>query len=357
MDRKRKSTVPTTVKDGKKRRTYLQGASSETPHLSSALRDEDGIEYRLDSVFGLVKDIVSDIERGQGVDGISPPIKQAAFDLDIALSHARSLIQRHRRSAGHPVDVEESSTNNVEPSLPALPPISDQMLEKAVFTHPGVNGDIEATYDRLEILGDAYIELFATRLIWDRFHNIPSGQISQLRELLVKNESLAQYAIQYGLDSRANIPQDYLGQPKRWTKTMGDIFESYVAAIILSDPASGHIIAEKWLRQLWLPKLTDAGPHKFSLNAKDALARKIMGKGVKLKYNEERTSVQVAGGKQIFFIGVYLTGWGWTDRHLGSGRGPSKAVAGNEAAEQALNNEPLIGEVIHAKKSHEGKHC
>ncbi|KAK1142004.1 hypothetical protein N8T08_008327 [Aspergillus melleus] len=290
MDRKRKSTAPTTVKDGKKRRR----SSSEISHFGSAPRDESGIENRLNNVFGHVRNIVRDIERGQGVDGISPPIKQAAFDLDMALSHAMSLVQRHRRSAGQPVDVEGSSTNTVELSLPALPPISDQMLEKAVFTHPGVNSDIGATYDRLEILGDAWIELIATRLIWDRFPMIPSGQISQLRELLVKNESLAQYAIQYGLDSRANIPQEYLGQPKRWTKTMGDIFESYVAAIILSDPANGHIMAEKWLRQLWLPKLTDAGPHKYSLNAKDALARKIMGKGVKLKYIEERTSAQIS---------------------------------------------------------------
>lgn len=299
---------------------------------------------------GLVRDIIGELESGQDASGACSNIKQAAVDLDTALCHSKSLVQRPQS-----VDVAEPGTIHSEPSLPSLPLISDRMLERAVFTHPGVNDKIEETYDRLEILGDAYIELFATRLIWDQFHGISSGQISQLRELLVKNESLAEYAIQYGLDSKANIPQDYVSQPRRWTKTMGDIFESYVAAIILSDPANGCNIAEKWLRVLWLPKLADARTHKSSLNAKDALARKIMGKGVKLQYLDERVPAQEGGGKQIFFIGVYLTGWGWCSRHLGSGRGPNKAVAGNEAAEQAIKNQSLITEVIRAKKSHEAR--
>lgn len=301
-----------------------------------------------------MRSIIDDIQREQDVDKISAPIKQATQDLNMALHHIELLAQRSSEHASNSVNSTTLSTNNIESSLPSLPLISDRVLERAAFTHPGVNSNIEATYDRLEILGDAYIELFATRLIWDKFHKIPSGQISQLRELLVKNDSLAQYALQYRLDSRANIPQDYVGQPKRWTKTMGDIFESYVAAVVLSDPANGFSIAENWLRQLWLPKLKDASIPTSSLNAKDALARKIMGKGVKLKYLDERTPTH-EGGKQTFFIGLYLSGWGWTNRYLGSGQGPNKAVAGNAAAEQVLNNKPLIGEVTHAKKLQEAR--
>ncbi|PLB43085.1 RNase3 domain protein [Aspergillus steynii IBT 23096] len=334
MDRKRKSTFATSEDDKKRQHKISRPrASRGAVHPGSAPIKQGGIPDRLNNAYGL------------DVNGIAPAVKQALFGLDKALRHAKSQQPK--------TDVAEPSTIRPEPSLPTLPPICDRTLEKAVFTHPGINGNIEATYDRLEILGDAYIELFATRLIWDRFHQIPSGRISQLRELLVKNESLAEYAIQYGFDRKANIPQDYLGQPKRWTKTMGDIFESYVAAIILSDPANGYSIAEKWLRRLWTPKLTNAGTQRSSLNAKDALARRIMGKGVKLQYLDEEIPIQESGGKQTFFIGVYLTGWGWTNTHLGSGRGPNKAIAGNEAAEQALSNEPLIGEVINAKKSHE----
>lgn len=239
--------------------------------------------------------------------------------------------------------------------LPTLPPILDETLEKAVFTHPGLSNNNSATYDRLEILGDAYIELIATKLVWARFPAIPSGRISQIRELLVKNETLSEYATMYGMDSRASVPHGYLDQPKRWTKTKGDIFEAYVAAIILSNSNNGFNIAEHWLTQLWLPRLMGLGSEKSDLQAKEALAKKVMGKGIKLNYVDERAPILLKGGLQTFFIGVYLTGWGWDKKHLGSGEGRNKAMAGDEAARQALLNVPLIDEISATKKEVESK--
>lgn len=224
-----------------------------------------------------------------------------------------------------------------------------------MFTHPGLSNNNGATYDRLEILGDAYIELIATKLVWARFPAIPSGRISQIRELLVKNETLSEYATMYGLDSKASVPPGYLDQPKRWTKTKGDIFEAYVAAIILSNSIDGFNIAENWLTQLWLPKMMGLGSEKSGLQAKEALAKKIMGKGIKLNYVDERAPISLKGGLQTFFIGVYLTGWGWDKKHLGSGEGRNKAMAGDEAARQALLNIPLIDEISATKREMELK--
>jgi ribonuclease-3 len=251
------------------------------------------------------------------------------------------------------VEIARARGNRGSLTIPELPPILDSSLELAVFTHPGLSKDSKSTYDRLEILGDAYIELIATRLIWTRFEDLPSGQISQIRENLVKNETLSEFATLYGLDGRASIPPDLLKQPRRWTKTKGDIFESYVAAVILSRPADGYHVAEKWLTQLWLPKLTDTVIQPTALDAKEALAKKIMGKGVKLKYVDERSPLLSRGGMQTFYVGVYLTGWGWQNKHLGSGHGPSKAVAGDAAARQALLNEPLINSISQVKKTYE----
>ena len=50
-------------------------------------------------------------------------------------------------------------------------------------------GDL--TYERLEFLGDAYLELFASRLIFHHFPTLAAGQQSQVRELLVKNAAIA----------------------------------------------------------------------------------------------------------------------------------------------------------------------
>src|SRR5690606_10445636 len=94
--------------------------------------------------------------------------------------------------------------------------------------------------------------------------SLPPGQISQLRELLVKNETLAEFATDYGFDRRLSVPLDHRGQAKRWIKIKGDVFEAYVAAVILSNPDSGFRSVESWLDELWLPKLRNAQPNTRS---------------------------------------------------------------------------------------------
>lgn len=133
----------------------------------------------------------------------------------------------------------------------------------------------------------------------------------------------------------------------------GDVFEAYVAAVILSNPLHGFDMVEKWLRELWSPRLLHVPPVQTVLKYKEQLAKTVMGKGIKLRYVEEQAAKQLDGGMQTFYIGVYLTGWGWQDQHLGSGSGLNKAIAGDEAAHKALRNSPLIDQVVEAKAAHD----
>lgn len=255
----------------------------------------------------------------------------------------------------------KATTLTAQPvSLPDLPSVHNASLERAVFTHPGAPVNIapegmEQNYDRLEVLGDAYVEVIATRLIWDQFKNMPAGRMSQVREDLVKNETLAGFASQYGFDKRVSVsvPEEQKAQSKRWLKIRGDVFEAYVAAVILSNPDHGFDMVEQWLRELWLPRLSQVQPVQTVLRYKEQLAKKVMSKGIKLRYVEEQPVKQLDGGMQTYYIGVYLTGWGWQDQHLGSGTGLNKAIAGDEAANRALQNSPLIDQVAAAKVAHD----
>lgn len=240
------------------------------------------------------------------------------------------------------------------------PPIQDKALETAVFTHQGMVHDTtpsttHTSYDRLEILGDAYIEIIATRLIWDRFQTLPPGRLSQIRETLVKNETLAEFSDRYGFDKRVRVAAEIRSQPKRWIKVKGDVFEAYVAAVILADPLHGFSLIEDWLAYLWTPKLNSVQPEDQAVHYKESLAKKVMGKGIKLRYINESPPTKPKDGMQTFFIGVYLTGWGWKDQHLGSGTGLNKVIAGNAAAKQALENHPLIDKIHAAKKAFDEK--
>jgi len=316
------------------------GPSIPSPHLSHLKR--------------LVQEVIAEPE----FTTVDPELSKAVSMLDDAFRHVeRIALSRDRTSDTSKIPdtchtTSDSGDNGSQ--VPVLPPILDDRLERAVFTHPACGSNNDSTYDRLEVLGDAYIELIATRIIWGKFPGISSGRISQIRELLVKNETLSAFSGVYGFDRRISVPANYPSQPKRWTKIKGDVFEAYVAAVILSHSIDGYHVAEKWLTQLWLPKLDGLGHQKAEFRYKEVLAKRVMGKGTKLEYREEKRAIDHKGsGTQTFFIGVYLTGWGkWKDKHLGSGQGPSKAAAGDEAARDALStNASLISDIIATKEA------
>ena len=215
-----------------------------------------------------------------------------------------------------------------------------------------------ASYERLEFLGDAYIEVMASRLIWEKFKKLPAGRLSQIRELLVKNQTLGEIATKYGLDTQITATTDARSNPKLWTKIKGDLIEAYVAAIVLPDKemgGAGFASAEKWLHQLWMPKLEGIAEEKMpNGNAKDALSRKLVSRGVTLEYLEERPMEQLREGQQTYFIGAFFTGWGYERQLLGRGRALNKSSAGNLAADDALQN-PLTTTIARMKKDHDEK--
>ena len=254
------------------------------------------------------------------------------------------------------------SYNGSPDSLPLLPEIPDQ-IASVVFTHQhAIEGSlgqrIHLSYDRLEFLGDAYLEVIATRLIYPRFPQLPVGRLSQQREMLVKNETLATYAVAYGFDKRLKLPSD-AQKPKdvkKWTKMMGDVMEAYVAAVILSNPDDGFQIAENWLHSLWEDKLAALQPAETQLmdtEAKVKLCQKVVSKGIKLDYREDAPSKPMnKEGKIWFHVGVFITGWGFTDVKLGSGMGLSKQEAGQKAAADAIGK-VLTEQIERIKKDHD----
>ncbi|KAH0557096.1 hypothetical protein GP486_005114 [Trichoglossum hirsutum] len=248
--------------------------------------------------------------------------------------------------------------------LPPLPPVSDPALQSQVFTHSARLDALQSdqysaanlSYERLEFIGDAYLECIASRIIFARFPLLPPGKLSQIRESLVKNETLAGYAVDYGFDRKLEIPKKVREAmtPKSWTKTLGDVFEAYVAAVALSSPDTGFAQAESWLSNLWENKLMEHAGQDLNPHAKSEIMKKLMGKGIKVEFREEREpQVFKREGKSKFFVGAYLTGWGWEDQHLGSGVGFSKGEAGTRAAMEALVNVPLVDEIAAVKKAHD----
>ncbi len=242
--------------------------------------------------------------------------------------------------------------------LPPLPPITEPYLEEAVFTHISAHGSndirgvgdiMKVTYEHLEFLGDAYIELIASRLIHSRLPQVEVPQQSTFREQLVKNETLARFSYAYALGDRLKHG-GHVRDSKAWTKVIADVFEAYVAAIVLSDPENGFETAEEWLTELWAPQFLNFREQVIeNVKAKDDLQRLVLMKGVQLNYREQRPMV-FENGVQRFFLGVYLTGWEFNNELVGSGEGRNKAQACVYAAMDALQKNNTVLQLAARKK-------
>ncbi|KJZ80365.1 hypothetical protein HIM_00215 [Hirsutella minnesotensis 3608] len=295
---------------------------------------------------------------------------------------ASTLAALDQSTAGIPLPslffVKPWTAAEISSDLPRLPKVRDPELEKVAFTHPGL-GDGQS-YERLEWLGDAYLELIASSLIFQTFGRTPSGRCSQLRELLIRNTTLASYFRQYGMESRARLPADIgkdraIGRgrscDKDPIKVQGDMFEAFVAAVIVSDPQNGLSDAVTWLRALWARTIKDQivenerlsisarqsnvkaaylAPGDSDLNAKDKLRATIGAKGVLIRYEDiPGNSRDKHHGLPLYTVGVYLDGWGENNKLLGTGTALKKKEAGHKAAANALENKKLV-KVYEAKK-------
>ncbi|MCJ1447501.1 MAG: hypothetical protein MMC23_008012 [Stictis urceolatum] len=250
---------------------------------------------------------------------------------------------------------------------PALPPCLDKKLEEVAFTNrTSLNDSIfhrdhNAYYDRLEFVGDAYMEVIATRLLYNRYPNMPVGKLAHLRENLVSNATIADFAMRYKFDERAKLPDIYTsevmrGAPlsKNLVKILADMFEAYVAAVIMGDPAHGFGAAETWLSALWrrqLPGQNDI--QEVDPMAKSELAKKVLGRGIRLEYVDLFGPVfKGVAGRNSFTVVAKLFGWGWEDVELGRGEDNSLQNAGARAAMEGLVN-PLTAQVALIKSKYD----
>ncbi|KAH8657075.1 ribonuclease III domain-containing protein [Tricladium varicosporioides] len=329
---------------------------------------DDLMKHLGKDAFNKCSDLQSSIRRGSSQPPITSPLSQRPDKLNIPKSLPATSITPW-------------TSSSIPKSMPPLPPILDKTLEEATFRHvnTGTGHFTDLTYERLEWVGDAYIELTATLLISQTFPILSPGKSSQMRERLVKNQNLARYSKHYGFDLRAQLgTHPEVRDPDKMVKVHGDIFEAYVAAIILSDPQNGVARATAWLKDLFGMVLREdiaaeerkeeeyqnpmwnlgiAVPDtskEDKLNMKDRLQKALGAKGIKITYQDEGEPTKDRNSKlPLYTVGIYLTGWGENNKQLGFGSALGKKEAGMKAAGMALGNKRLMAPLLEKKRMHD----
>lgn len=224
-------------------------------------------------------------------------------------------------------------------------------------------------YDRLEWVGDANLYLLSSYLIFFTFGGLDSGKGSQLRERLVRNQTLASYFREYNLIQRAKLPANIDLKSKEGQKIQGDMVEAYVGAVVLSDKRQGAAKAAAWLKALWARTIADeirkaekkpetqrvqelgqAREVDEAATAKQRLNLALKVPGVDLIFQDVPTKQKNKhNGLPMFTVNLFLKGWGEQNKLLGWGTAGSKKEAGQKAALMALANKKVIS-VYEARK-------
>ncbi len=181
--------------------------------------------------------------------------------------------------------------------------------------------------ERLEFLGDAVLELIATRYLYDNYPH-PEGELTNFRSALVNYRMLSEIARRLDLEKYLQMSKGEAKDTGRARQViLANAIEAVIGAIYMDQ---GYDVAKDFVCReiiVELPQIINKGAY---LDPKSKLQEIVQEKqGVTPGY-----SVITESGPdhdKVFLVGVYLG-----KNKVGEGKGPSKQEAEVAAAENAL---------------------
>lgn len=186
------------------------------------------------------------------------------------------------------------------------------------------------TYERLEFLGDAVLDLIVTEIIFEKYPIADEGFLTKLRAKVVRGKTLAHLAKKMKINEVMEIGERASGQGIDVSKSvLADIFESVVAAVYLT---KGYDFAFAFVEKLLKIHIDLDSMEKKADNYKSSLMEYLQALNKPLPVYKVINEEGPAHDK-IFTVGVYLSG-----NFESEGKGKSKKDAEQIAAEIALQN-------------------
>lgn len=188
---------------------------------------------------------------------------------------------------------------------------------------------LEGNYERLEFLGDAVLAFAVTRVLYDRYPDMPEGELTRLRSSLVRSETLAAVAreLELGALLRLGRGEEQNGGRQRLS-ILCDVFEALLGAIFLDQ---GLEAAEAFVARQLLPRI-DSIPQEDLLDARSRLQE--WSQATLLATPRYETLAESGPDHQKEFTVAVRIG----EEQLGTGSGNSKQSAAQAAARLALKS-------------------
>lgn len=211
---------------------------------------------------------------------------------------------------------------------------SDETLLETAFTHTSYANEhrlLKISHnERLEFLGDAVLQLIISEYLYTKYPKRPEGDLSKLRSMIVREESLAGFARDCQFDQFIKLGrgEEKSGGRNRDT-ILGDLFEAFLGALLLD---KGVEAVKNFLYQVMIPKV-EAGDFERVTDYKTKLQELLQINGdVEITY--QVVSETGPAHAKNFEVAVLING-----RKSGQGQGRSKKLAEQEAAKNAFEKE------------------
>lgn len=186
----------------------------------------------------------------------------------------------------------------------------------------------EAHNERLEFLGDAVLELVVTDYLYTHYSE-PEGILTSWRAALVRTESIgaAGEALGYG-DLLRLSRGEKRGSVRARQQIMANAFEALIGAIYIE---KGYTAAREFIHEhilSTLEQILQSGNWRDGKSQLQEVSQRVDGHTPLYKVLSE----DGPDHDKVFTLGVYVG-----SKLLGQGSGPSKQIAQQKAAEQALS--------------------
>lgn len=208
------------------------------------------------------------------------------------------------------------------------------LLELALTHRSWANEQgIPEHYERLEFLGDAILGMITAEWLYQSHPELPEGELSKRKAQLVSRPSLAHHAEKIGLGPTLRIG---VGEDRSGGRTKASLLADSMEAVFGAVYLDGGLEAA---RDVILPMLEEVGEEPAQLLAADAKTQlQEVTQALGLDLPDYR--VAAASGpdhSKVFTVECWVGG-----ELSGRGEGPSKKMAEQKAAAEALTHIPSL---------------
>jgi len=184
------------------------------------------------------------------------------------------------------------------------------------------------SYERLEFLGDAVLELWTSDILYKLFPDFPEGKLTNLRALTVRTQTLSKVAKSIGLGQYLFLSQGETQTGGRQNDSiLEDCFEALIGAIYID---SNQKAVSKFLKTFLLPEIITYSKQKIYKDPKSIFQEIAQAKtGVTPHY---QTIAETGPDHSKTFTVAAFIG----DKKIAIGKGMSKLRAEESASKKAI---------------------